>query len=181
VRRAAGWSARYLRIAGKIAEAIGYLLIFIGSRGELQSTEIPEFWTETRRGRLKGVRGWFRSTVLSAILLAPLFVGFAPERLQFVGSWVGAILASVVTFGVASAPVAIVAVLIGRAISAPRPMYDMATTAFAAGIGGIVLLLPQEGVPLFLWYWPATVGVIWGWLYWFFAYRPRPPYRHGHA
>lgn len=177
MKRLAGWGSRLLRYVGKIAELLAWIGFVIGSRATV--SEFPEFWSETRRGWLKGVRGWYRSTILTTPLLAPIVSRIIAEIRESNFPALGAIVAAVSIFGAASAIIAPIAVHGIRALAVPRPLYDIAATGGTTGALGLCLVLAGGPAPVWLVIWPWFVGALWGWLYWFFSFRPRPPYASG--
>ncbi|MCX7358450.1 MAG: hypothetical protein NT015_09960 [Alphaproteobacteria bacterium] len=181
MRRLAGWGARILRYAGKIAELFALLGFLVGLAagshgGGVSISEFPAFWSETRRGWLKGIRGWYRSTLIASPLLAPVAMQYAAVVREGHTLWFSAIGVSLFIFGGASIVIAPIAVHAGRALSAPRPYFDIATTCAGAFLLALGLSSGRMLANTELVLWTLGVGVVWGWLYWFFAHRPRPPY-----
>lgn len=164
-----------MRSLGNLAEWIGYFFLLVVLRADYVS-EFPP-WSESRRGVVRGIRAWARSTLIAAPLLTPYVL---ETRAQAPDHWIDYIVAgllSIAVFGVASMVFAPALIWGGRSLRAPRPIYDVVAFAIFAALAvsflGAVSSSNAEGFGL----WPLAAGAFWGWLYWFFAHRPRPPYR----
>jgi hypothetical protein len=176
VKRLAGWGARVLRFFGGLAEFFAYIAIVLTTSGE--SGAGYGFWTETRLGAWRGVRGWYRSTLLAAPFLGPVFVAAVPNPSlpTWMTIFVGALVALAI-FGGITAIFWLILVGVIRASQAPRPWADVVIGACMVGLLSGVLLDAAPTTPagwLRLYQW--MFGAVWGWLYWFFARRPKPPY-----